>query len=72
MKRWSLRVVLVIVPFMLAVGAGSASAADACARLEQQMTRVEQQMRRLHSAAQGNRLRARLREIRERIAHECR
>ena len=47
-------------------------AANDCARWEQQVQTVEQQMRRLHTAAQGNRLRARLRDLRERIAHNCR
>ena len=47
-------------------------AADNCARWEQQIQTVQQQMRRSHTAAQGNRLRARLRDLRARIAHDCR
>jgi hypothetical protein len=46
--------------------------ADNCARWEQQIQIVQQQMRRSHTAAQGNRLRARLRDLRARVAHGCR
>ena len=51
---------------------GAAHAADNCARWEQQIQTVQQQMRRSHTAAQGNRLRARLRDLQGRVAHGCR
>lgn len=47
-------------------------AAENCVRWEQQIQTVQQQMRRGHTAAQGNRLRARLRDLRARVAHGCR
>ena len=47
-------------------------AAENCARWEQQIQTVQQQMRRSHTAAQGNRLRARLRDLQGRVAHGCR
>ena len=51
---------------------GASRAADNCARWEQQIQTVQQQMRRSHTAAQGNRLRARLRDLQQRVAHGCR
>lgn len=55
----------------LACSANSLADAD-CARWEAQRARVHEQLRRPHGAAQGNRLRARLRELGARIAHGCR
>ena len=69
MHRMCTAIVLV---FTVCAAAPAANAADDCARLEQQILSVEQQMGRSHTAAQGNRLRARLRGLRERVAHDCR
>ncbi len=69
MQRMCTVIVLVVT---VCAAAPAANAADNCARLEQQIRTVQQQMRRSHSAAQGNRLRARLRGLRERVAHDCR
>ena len=49
-----------------------ASAAPDCARLEAARERTWQQLRRGHSAAQGNRLRAKIRQLNEQIASHCR
>jgi hypothetical protein len=57
---------------LAATAAPPAPAVDQCARWEAQYDSVQQQLRRPHSAAEGNRLRARLRSLRERIAHDCR
>jgi hypothetical protein len=72
MKRHRTPFVPLTAFIVLACCASAAPAADQCERWEQQRERLEQQMRRPHSAAQGNRLRARMRDLRERIAHDCR
>jgi len=67
------RICTAIVLIVAVYACQSASrAANDCARWEQQIQTVQQQMRRSHTAAQGNRLRARLRDLRARIAHDCR
>lgn len=62
-----------VLAFCFALLAPAAAPADGgCARWEAQYRSAQEQLRRAHSAAAGNRLRARLRELRARIAHECR
>jgi hypothetical protein len=69
MQRICTAIVLIVAVYACP---SAARAGNDCARWEQQIQIVQQQMRRSHTAAQGNRLRARLRDLRERIAHDCR
>ncbi len=50
----------------------AASAAPDCARLEAARERTWQQLRRGHTAAQANRLHAKIRQLNEQIAAHCR
>ena len=69
MQRICTTIVLI---FFVCTCPSTSRAADDCARWERQIETVQQQMRRSHTAAQGNRLRARLRDLRARVAHGCR
>lgn len=46
-------------------------AASNCERLEAERDRIYAQLRKAHSVARARTLKARLREIRTRLAHEC-
>ena len=63
---------LAIIVWLNLPGDASAATRADCERLEDARARIFQQLRRSHSAARGNQLRARLREINVRIAAECR
>jgi hypothetical protein len=72
MQRRNTPVVFIIVLSVFACCAPGVAGAGECQRWEQQRERAQQQLRRPHSAAQANRLKARIRELHARIAHDCR
>ncbi|HMV71937.1 MAG TPA: hypothetical protein PKC08_07145 [Pseudomonadales bacterium] len=70
--RQTLLIFTTILALLPASGMHARTSSDDCVRLERQREQIVQQLRRPHSVNQANRLHARLREVRSRIAHGCR
>lgn len=70
--RQTLLIFTTILALAPASGMYAGTTRDDCVRLERQREQIVQQLRRPHSVSQANRLHARLREVRSRIAHGCR
>lgn len=68
-------VLLPLAVYLLLAGGNAPHAAangNECQRLEKQRAQLVRQLRRAHSLKQANRLHERLRDVRTRLAHECR
>lgn len=63
--------VVLLVTSVLAFASPAVTATPDCQRLEAARERAWQQLRRGHGVAQGNRLRARVRQLNEQIAQHC-